>query len=137
MDSADSLTLGPICCFKQSIRHEPEQMPSGFAENNLPHAMLLAEMLDQVITVRFEAADPWRVVSANKKDLGLQRLVPFASVETHLAYLLGYQAYHEHDDGGGEEQGAHVRKATRDHISIEVVEKPGEKKKDTYREEDP
>ena len=99
--------------------------------------MLLAEMLDQVVTVRFEAADPWGVVSANEKDLGVQRLVPFASLETHLAYLLGDQPHHEYDNGGGEKQGAHVRKATRDHISIEVVGKPGEKKKDTHREENP
>ena len=74
--------------------------------------MLLAEMLDQVVTVSLEAADPWWVVSANKKDLSLQRLVPFASLETHLAYLFGDQAHHKHDYGGGEKQGAHVRKAT-------------------------
>jgi hypothetical protein len=46
------------------------------------------------------------------------------------AYLLGYQAYHKHDNGGGEEQ-AYVRKGPET-ISIEV-EKPGEKKKDTHR----
>ena len=137
VDSADSLTPGPVYCFEQSIRHEPEQMPSRFAENNLPHALLLAEMLDQVVTVRFEAADLWWVVPADKKDLGLQRLVPFASLETHLAYLLGHQPHHKHDNRGGEKQGTHVREATRDHIRIEIVEKSRDKKESTHREKDP
>ena len=120
MDSADwlPLDLDRIQGFQQCIGHEPEQMPSGFAQDDPVHCLLLAEIFDQVVAVCFEAADPWRVVSADKKDLGLQGLVPFASLETHLAYLLRDQAHHEDDDGGGEKQRAHVRKAAPDRIGV-------------------
>ena len=74
--------------------------------------MLLAEMLDQIVTVRFEAADLRWVVSTEEEDLRFQNLLSFAPFEAHLAYLLRHQAHHEDDDGGGEKQGAHVRKAT-------------------------
>ena len=112
-------------------------MFSGFSEDDLFHRVMFAERLDQIVTICFQATDLRRVVPTNEQNLRFQCLFSFASLEAHLANLLRHQAHHEHNDGCGEKQGAHVGKAIPDGIGIEVVEKPCEKKNGAHGEKDP
>jgi hypothetical protein len=123
--------------FEKSIGHEPDQVLSrSFQENRIDPAMTF-ELPDQIVTVRFNAADLGWIVSANEKDSGLRHSFSFALLETHLADLLRHETHHEDDDGCGEKKGAHIGEATPEDKGVEVVEQPHQKKKDAYREENP
>ena len=103
---------------EQGIGYEPEKVLSRLAQDDFGYGMMVAKIFDQIVTVCFKTADLRGVVSTDEQDVRFQHLFPFASLEAHLADLLRHQAHHEDDDGCGEKQGAHVRKAAPDRIGV-------------------
>jgi hypothetical protein len=137
MYSTDILFFDQANRLEQGIGHEPEEMLSRLAQDDFGYGMMVTKIFDQVVAVCFKAADLRGVVSTDEQDRRFQHLFPFASLEAHLADLLRHQAHHKDNDGGGEKQGAHVRKAAPDSIGVKIVEKPRAKKKGAHWEEDP
>ena len=61
------------------------------------------------------------------------KAIPFAFFEPHLADLLGNQAQHEYQNGGGKEKRAHVGKPAGSKKGIGIIGKADQKEAHTRR----
>jgi hypothetical protein len=72
MDSTDTLRLDQANRLEECIGREPEEMLSRLAHDDLRHGVTVTNMLDQIVSVCLKAADSWRIISTDEKNLRLQ-----------------------------------------------------------------
>jgi hypothetical protein len=83
------------------------------------------------LTPRNDGSKLWVFVQA------LNKFIPFTSLKSHLANLLGNKPHHEYDYGGGKQKGAHVGKTPPHTKCIKVIKPTCQERNKTYRKKYP